>query len=77
MIAVSVSERVKKHRRKMYALRDAKKAEDARMLEAAPDLLDVAKELDEHINSFRGIPLPVLDRLRAAIAKAEGVKNAL
>ena len=46
---------------------------DAVLMAAAPDLLAVAKELEESASywSEYDVPLGIVDRLRAAIAKAE------
>lgn len=48
-------------------------AKAARLIEAAPHLLAVAKELEESASywSEYDVPLGIVDRLRAAIAKAE------
>lgn len=47
--------------------------ENAHLIAAAPDLLAVAKELEESASywSEYDVPLGIVDRLRAAIAKAE------
>ena len=46
---------------------------NARLVAAAPDLLAVVKELEESASywSEYDVPLGIVDRLRAAIAKAE------
>jgi len=46
---------------------------NARLIAAAPDLLAVVKELEESASywSEYDVPLGIVDRLRAAIAKAE------
>lgn len=46
---------------------------NASMISAIPDLLAVAKELEESASywSEYDVPLGIVDRLRAAIAKAE------
>ena len=47
---------------------------NARLIAAAPDLLAVVKELEESAAywSEYDVPLGIVDRLRAAIAKATG-----
>jgi hypothetical protein len=47
---------------------------DARLIEAAPDLLSVCKEILEAAAywSEYDVPIGIVDRLEAAIAKAEG-----
>ncbi len=49
-------------------------AADARLIAAAPDLLSVCKELVASAAywSDYDVPVGIVDRLRAAIAKAEG-----
>ena len=51
--------------------------ENAHLIAAAPDLLAVAKELEESASywSEYDVPLGIVDRLRAAIAKAEPKGN--
>lgn len=46
---------------------------DARLIAAAPDLLAVLQELEESVDywSEYDVPLGIVDRIRAAIAKAE------
>jgi len=53
---------------------DQKKA-DARLMVAAPDLLSVCKELADSAAywSEYDVPLGIVDRLNAAIAKAEEI----
>lgn len=48
--------------------------EDARLIAAAPELLAVVQELEESAGywSEYDVPLGIVDRIRAAIAKAEG-----
>lgn len=48
---------------------------NARLIAAAPDLLEVLKELEECAGywSEYDVPLGIVDRIRAAIAKAEAV----
>lgn len=47
---------------------------NARLVAAAPELLQVLKELEESAGywSEYDVPLGIVDRIRAAIAKAEG-----
>jgi hypothetical protein len=47
---------------------------DARLIAAAPDLLSVLQELEESADywSEYDVPLGIVDRIRAAIAKATG-----
>lgn len=47
---------------------------NARLIAAAPDLLAVVQELEESAGywSEYDVPLGIVDRIRAAIAKAEG-----
>ena len=47
---------------------------DARLIAAAPDLLSLVQELEESAKywSEYDVPLGIVDRLRAAIAKATG-----
>ncbi len=49
---------------------------NARLIAAAPDLLAVVKELEESAGywSEYDVPLGIVDRIRAAIAKAEGAQ---
>jgi hypothetical protein len=51
--------------------------EDARLIAAAPDLLAVCQELEESASYWSEyyVPLGIVDRLKAAIAKATGEKN--
>ena len=50
---------------------------NARLISAAPDLLAVVKELEESASywSEYDVPLGIVDRLRAAIARAEPKGN--
>ena len=57
-------------------------AADARLIAAAPDLLDVVKEVNaelERLNDFRGFvsmrQMRIMEKARAAIAKATGEKS--
>jgi hypothetical protein len=47
---------------------------NARLIAAAPDLLAVLQELEESVEywSEYDVPLGIVDRIRAAIAKATG-----
>jgi hypothetical protein len=47
---------------------------NARLISAAPDLLAVCQELEESVEywSEYDVPLGIVDRIRAAIAKATG-----
>ena len=47
---------------------------NARLICAAPDMLDVLKELEESAEywSDYDVPVGIVDRINAAIAKAEG-----
>lgn len=49
--------------------------DDARLIAAAPDLLAVLKELEESASywSEYDVPLGIVERIRAALAKAEAV----
>jgi len=49
---------------------------DARLIASAPDLLAVVKELEESAGYWGeyDVPVGIVDRLRAAIFKATGVK---
>jgi hypothetical protein len=48
--------------------------DNARLIAAAPDLLAVCQELEESVEywSEYDVPLGIVDRIRAAIAKATG-----
>lgn len=52
---------------------DEPSTNDARLIAAAPDLLAVLQELEESVDywSEYDVPLGIVDRIRAAIAKAE------
>ncbi len=54
---------------------EAKQLETARLIAAAPELLDVIQELSESAEywSEYDVPLGIVDRIRSAIAKATGV----
>jgi len=45
---------------------------NARLIAAAPDLLDACKDALATLNQHEGIPSETSDRLASAIAKAEG-----
>ncbi len=49
---------------------------NAQLISAAPDLLAVVKELEESADYWGeyDVPLGIVDRIRAAIAKAEGAQ---
>ena len=49
---------------------------NARLISAAPDLLSVVKELEESANywSEYDVPIGIVERIRAALAKADGRK---
>ena len=51
-------------------------AANAMLISAAPELLTILKELEESASywSEYDVPLGIVDRIRSAIAKAEGVQ---
>lgn len=55
-----------------WGIRDAEHHANARLIAAAPDLLEALVEARDVIDSKIGLTDAILDQIRAAIARAEG-----
>ena len=73
ILAICSIERIDSAPRESYEFGCVSNA-NARLIAAAPDLLSVVEELEESADywSEYDVPLGIVDRLRAAIAKATG-----